>query len=451
VRLGPYRLLEEIAVRAVVSSWRAEHEELGRPAIVKTLEPAASPRSAFARALEREAAALGRLDHEGIVKLYDFERTGDGMWLALEDPGGFTLASVLAKAGRLDATVAAAVALGAARGLAHAHERGVVHGALSPRAIVLLPSGLVKLCELGSAHVVGAPAGDEGAAEVLERPDYMAPEQILGEPPSRPLDVFALGVVLYEMIAAVRPFSPEGAAPGEVARRIRTAVPSPLHAHVPDVPRPIERVALRCLAKRPEDRYASGSALESALEDALAESSSEPRATLVTRALAAAGLAPEIAAPDASPAPARGATSLRRVAPALRGLLLLFALLVGGVVAVELIAHDRAPPRGDGPTSEDRATTSAGPRGFLRVLVRPWAEVAIDGELVEVTPVARPLPVSAGRHYVVFRHPNAPDEKRVIDVAGGQTVLLDVTMRVVRASVLDAGASAPPAAASASP
>jgi serine/threonine-protein kinase len=75
----------------------------------------------------------------------------------------------------------------------------------------------------------------------------------------------------------------------------------------------------------------------------------------------------------------------------------------------------------------------------LKVLAKPWAEVLIDGDLVDTTPIGRPLPVSPGRHYVTFRHPNAPDEKRSIDVASGQTVVLDVTMRLDRVISPDAG------------
>ncbi len=81
------------------------------------------------------------------------------------------------------------------------------------------------------------------------------------------------------------------------------------------------------------------------------------------------------------------------------------------------------------------------------MLAKPWAEVLIDGEAVDTTPIARPIPVSPGRHYVTFRHPNAPDEKRSIDVARGQTVVLDVTMRIERGALPDAGPGGGPDAA----
>ena len=93
--------------------------------------------------------------------------------------------------------------------------------------------------------------------------------------------------------------------------------------------------------------------------------------------------------------------------------------------------------------SSDRGAAPAevrGDPGQLRVLARPWAEVYIDGELRETTPVGRLLPLAPGKHYVTFRHPHAPDEKRVIKVAAGQTIVLDVTMKIERPARPDAGA-----------
>jgi serine/threonine-protein kinase len=87
-------------------------------------------------------------------------------------------------------------------------------------------------------------------------------------------------------------------------------------------------------------------------------------------------------------------------------------------------------------------------RGLLRVVATPWAEVLVDGELIDVTPVGRPISLTPGKHYVTFRHPNAVEEQRVIKVAAGQTVFLDVAMRVDRAHSIavrpDAGATASP-------
>jgi serine/threonine-protein kinase len=92
------------------------------------------------------------------------------------------------------------------------------------------------------------------------------------------------------------------------------------------------------------------------------------------------------------------------------------------------------------------ADTATG-RGYLRVVAHPWADVLIDGELADTTPIGRPLPVAPGKHFVTFRHPQAPEERRSVKVAAGQTVIVDVTMRIER-PIIDAG---PPPDAPVSP
>ena len=200
---------------------------------------------------------------------------------------------------------------------------------------------------------------------------------------------------------------------------------------------------LRAISKRPEDRYADGRALAVALEEALAELGAPSGRVLVTRALAAARLAEELPTADAA-APARAPLiggAPRSFAETARSLGVVFLLIVAGGAGIELGLRREEEPAAPA-TTDSTLTGAAKERGYLKVLARPWAEVYIDGELVEVTPVARPIPIDPGKHYVTFRHPYAPDEKRSVKVVAGQTVLLDVTMRVERP---DAGAPRPDA------
>jgi len=445
-RLGPYRLLETAATRALTVTYRAEHEGLGHRVLIKTLKPTVLVSSPFAQDLDREAKLLARVRHESIVQLFDFVRTDDRVWMVLEDVGGAPLSEVLAAAGRLPVDTAMAIALELARALGHAHERGVVHKGLCPEVIQIAPGGRVKIVDFSRSHDARTPSIPEpfeGSA-TFGRPDYMSPEQILGEDAGPQADVFALGVLLYELCAGARPFDAPDAK--DVALRIRNAEAAPLGQTVPDAPGSLERILIRCLAKLPEDRYEDGRRVAAALEEALAPLTHLSTRVLVSRALAAAKLGEEVPAPAAAAARTPIALDLgRSLVPTARSLALVFVLIVGGGAAIELglREHDEPAPAG----SAAGAPAQGAPRGFLKVLARPWAEVLVDGELVEVTPAARPIPVLAGRHFVTFRHPNAPDEKRTITVAAGQTVLLDVAMRIERP---DAGR--PPAPdASASP
>ena len=271
----------------------------------------------------------------------------------------------------------------------------------------------------------------------------MAPEQLLGETAGARSDVWALGVLFHELLTGEKPF--EAADRQAAAQRIRIAAPSPLPS---GVPRSIERVVARCLAKAPEDRYEDARAVATALEEALAERTRLPPRVLISRALAAKRLGEELAAP-----PLAGVVERPPSAPgpdlgrALQKLAVVFGLIAVGGAAIQLLADSET-------LSQEGAVTDGGAtplgdrdRGSLRVVARPWAEVYIDGELVDVTPIGRPIPVPPGRHFVTFRHPYAPDEQRTIKIAAGQSVLLDVNMRVDRGDAgrpgagVDAGAS----------
>ena len=487
-RVGPYRLVEPVSGDALTVTYRAEHVELERKVLIKMLKPTVPASSPFAQELEREAKILARMQHEVVVELYDFVRAEGALYLVLEDPQGFPLSEVLTKLPRLPPDVAAAIGVELSRGLGHAHERGVVHREVRPDHVQLTREGRVKITSFAAAHDARAasiPIPFEGSA-TFGRPDYMAPEQILGEDVGARSDVFAIGVVLYEMIAGARPFSPPasgsagrgslpppppsppyrltealrstaGGAPTraslpgaarerapedrETAHRIRNEPPPPLRDAVPDVPRVIEQVILRCLAKRPDDRFEDARAVAAALEEALASRSHVPIRVLASRALSAARLAGELPAPAASAVKPAGGAAPLRVMPAARAMAALFALVVAGGAGLELLREDDGPGRVDSGGAASRWGSGAAKPGYIRVLARPWAEVLLDGELVDVTPIGRPIPVSPGRHYLTFRHPQAVDEKRDLKIASGQTIVVDVTMLVDRPSKPDAGAS----------
>jgi serine/threonine-protein kinase len=125
-------------------------------------------------------------------------------------------------------------------------------------------------------------------------------------------------------------------------------------------------------------------------------------------------------------------------------------LIVAGGAAIQLLRDGDTVPEPPRAVAEDGGVSDVGSRdrGMIRVVAQPWAEVYLDGELVDVTPMGRPMLVLPGKHFVTFRHPKAPDEQRAIKIAAGQTVTLDVTMRVERALDAGAGDAAPDAAES---
>jgi hypothetical protein len=435
-RLGPYATLEELSSRAFTATYRASQAALGRKVVIRALKPTVSPSSPFAEEIEREAAMLARLDHPSFVRLYDFVRTDETAYLVLEDKGGVMLTELVLR-GRLGFDAAAAVTLELARGLGHAHERGVVVKDLRPQVIELGHDGSVRIVELASAYLNSMPSLPEPIeiGDALARPDFMAPEQILGERMGPRSDVFAAGAIFHYLATGVAPFAADDAK--DVAYRVRNDAP----ASIADLPRPFERALALALAKDPADRFADGNGLASALEAALGERDAPSTAVLVTRALAAAKLGVELTdnlSRERASKPAklvgRGGPSVRSAA---QGLAVVGALVIAGGIAIESTRDPEARATsaiGEGPTW---GSESEG-HGYLRVVATPWADVLIDGERVDTTPIGKPISVRAGRHWVTFKHPSAPDEQRSVKVVAGQTALLDVAMRVNR-PIIDAG------------
>ncbi|MBK9261843.1 MAG: serine/threonine protein kinase [Polyangiaceae bacterium] len=438
--VGPYRIRERLAEGSIASLHRAEHERLGRIVLLKTLKTSLAEGSPLAATLGREAKILSRLAHVSIPRLLDVSSDSDPTWVALEYVDGPSLAAILQQSRRLEVPTAVAIALEVAHGLGHAHARRIVHRNVEPRGIVISPDGRVVLLDFEAAEELGGSAERFERTEVIHGHRYMSPERIMGEPATPQSDVFSLGVVLYEMLCGQGPWDDGKPSPTELSRRIRSEEPSPFSAHGVKIPEVLSHAVFRCLAKRPEERFDDGEALATALDEALDALSNSPLPVLVTRALAQANLG-EMLVEDKVRRHRKKAASRLALRPLAWQLGGLFLLVIVGAVAIEVASGGGEISR----IAEENMHESE--RGFLRVLARPWAEVVVDGRTVDVTPMAKPIVVSAGRHYVTFKHPNAPDEKREIMVAPGQTVLVDVTMRVERrapAANVDAGVDAAP-------
>ncbi|MFT3775780.1 MAG: serine/threonine-protein kinase [Minicystis sp.] len=441
---GSYAVLETLEAHAFTVTYRAEHRRLGRAVRIKALKPTVSVDSPFAADLEREAAVLGRLDHDGIIRLHDIERAPDALYLVLEDARGVALDEVL-RAGPIAVDQALAIGLAIARALGHAHERGVVLRALSAASVVITPRGRVLLADLSAAVGAAGDADDHAPrTESPTPPSYLAPEQILGDPATPRSDVWSLGILVHEMLAGARPFDADD--PRLLATRIRTDAPAPLPLVISPA---ITRIVTRCLAKDPADRYPDATAVAAALDDALAAVSRLPLPVLATRALAAARLGDALPPPSGAISPAPLALPAGPdVQRAARSLVIVLALILSGGISIRLLAAGDEGAPGDGVAEATPPVSGSRDRGHLRVVARPWAEVYVDGQLVDTTPIGRPIAVTPGKHFVTFRHPQAADEQRTVKVAVGQTVFLDVSMRIDRG---DAGAprdAGPPPGAS---
>ena len=437
-----FRMLDELGSGSLSTVYRAIEEPLGRTVALKVLKNTIAPDSPFASQLEREARLLGTLSHPNIGLLYSFSKTPAGMHLVLEYVDGFSLATVLKKRPTLAPDVVAAIGAAVARGLAHAHLRGVVHRDVKPANILVGRRGEVKVFDFGIAQrsrapddaLSLAPARVEDVA-AFGTPAYMAPEQILGENVDARSDLFSLGVVLYQLLCGARPF--ERGDEGDqrpAAHRIRRDPPIPLHRRAPDVPAALERIVMRAIQKLPPDRFQTADAMAEALEELVRSRSGLRGDVLLVQALEAAGLVTPTEGRDMAPA-GRARESVRS---AIVGLAVLGAIGVGTGAILQTSSQHGGDTAGTKPL--DLVPASA---GYLRVLATPWAEVWVDGQRVDVTPFARPIPLPEGTHFVTLVHPNAPSQKHTVSLSAGEVRTLDVVMAVPQGMPDDAAPIAP--------
>jgi serine/threonine protein kinase len=239
----------------------ARQEALNRHVALKVLLHAgfASP-GARARFL-LEAEALGRLQHPNILHIHDFGTHHEIAFLALEHVGGGTLHHLLAQCKRLPDREAAALVEKLARALDHAHRQGVVHRDLKPGNVLLTKDGAPKVADFGLAKFADSNHALTASGTMMGTPNYMAPEQVASDPRrvGPATDVYGLGAILYEVLTGEPPFA--GAAPALLFPMILNCDPVTPRSINSKIPRDLESICLKCLAKTPERRYLSAEAL----------------------------------------------------------------------------------------------------------------------------------------------------------------------------------------------
>jgi serine/threonine-protein kinase len=265
----PYRLLRKIGEGASGEVFEAEHVELGRKYAVKVLSAAHAAAHDAVERFRREARAVAKLSHPNLVLLHDFGKSVDGrVFLAMELLSGKTL-DVHAEKG-ISWQEAVRLAIQATRALEAAHGAGVVHRDLKPQNLFLTDEGELKLLDFGVAMALAetdAEKRQKGFA-VFGTPEYMAPEQVAGEPVDARCDLYALGCVLYELVTGSRPF--EGSPVVVMGKQMREEAERP-SVRSPSIrmPRELEAVILRALAKSKDDRFGSAGEMREALERAM--------------------------------------------------------------------------------------------------------------------------------------------------------------------------------------
>ena len=283
-RLGPYEVRGLLGAGGMGEVYRAWDARLGREVAVKVLPASAASDPDRLRRFEQEAKAAGSLSHPNLLAVFDVGSHEGAPYLVSEKLEGETLRDRMG-GGDLTPRKAVEHAVQVARGLAAAHERGIVHRDLKPENLFVCRDGVVKILDFGLAKLHDEPRGgpEDETASQMTRPGtivgtvaYMSPEQVRGLAVDARSDIFALGVVLYEMLARRRPFG--GDTPAEVQTAILREEPRELPAIDGRVSVALDRVVRRCLEKRPEDRFDTARDVALSLE-AVAGATGESTAT----------------------------------------------------------------------------------------------------------------------------------------------------------------------------
>jgi serine/threonine-protein kinase len=262
-----YELAEPIGRGGMATIYRAVDLRMGRTVAAKILREVYSSDPKFVTRFQREARAASALQHPNIVQVFDYGQSGESYYIVMEFVEGADLRRYLKKHGVLDNERAIEIAHDVALGLGAAHKRGIVHRDVKPQNIMLNDSGLVKLTDFGIASMYKDAEAERltTTGMTLGTVQYYAPEQAQGEIVSPAADIYALGIVMYEMLAGRTPF--DGDTPVAVAMRHIQDIPEPPSTYNPRIAPGLERIVLRCLEKDPRDRYRDGDALAYALEN----------------------------------------------------------------------------------------------------------------------------------------------------------------------------------------
>ncbi|MGE5235073.1 MAG: protein kinase domain-containing protein [Acidobacteriota bacterium] len=264
-RVAHFEILGLLGSGGMGEVWRARDTRLGRDVAIKVLPAEFAADLDRLRRFEQEARAVAALNHPNVLALYDAGTHEGTPYLVAELLEGESLRDRLL-GGALPVCKAVEIGVQIAQGLAAAHEKGIIHRDLKPGNVFLTRDGQVKILDFGLAKLTPAQGRDEAgkastvveateAGVVLGTVGYMAPEQVRGQNVDHRTDVFALGCVLYEMLAGRRPFG--GATSADTAAAIISTDPPPLAATGKGIPQGLVAVVLRCLEKRPDDRFGS--------------------------------------------------------------------------------------------------------------------------------------------------------------------------------------------------
>ncbi|HEY8408184.1 MAG TPA: Stk1 family PASTA domain-containing Ser/Thr kinase [Gaiellaceae bacterium] len=259
---GRYTVVRKLGAGGMANVYLAEDQELGRRVAIKILNDRHANDEQFVERFRREAKNAAALSHPNIVSIYDRGEAEGTYYIAMEYIDGRSLKELIVSRGPAPITVSVEYARQILSALRFAHRHGIVHRDIKPHNALVDAEGRVKVTDFGIARAGTSQMTEAGS--IVGTAQYLSPEQARGSNVDQRSDVYSLGIVLYELLTGTVPFN--GDTPVEIAMKHLSALPEPPSARRSEIPRDLDLIVLRALAKDPEDRYQSAEEMDLDLE-----------------------------------------------------------------------------------------------------------------------------------------------------------------------------------------
>jgi serine/threonine-protein kinase len=307
---GRYRVVRKLGTGGMATVYLAEDQELGRRVAIKLLDERHAQDAQFVERFRSEAKNAAVLSHPNIVSIYDRGAANGTYYIAMEYLEGKTLKELLVERGPTPIRVAIDYMHQILAALAFAHRNGIVHRDIKPHNVVVGPDGRVKVTDFGIARTGASELTEAGS--IIGTAQYLSPEQARGVPAVPASDLYSAGIVLYEMLTGTVPYT--GDTPLEIAMKHLSATPEAPSVRRDGIPHDLDLVALRALAKDPDERYGSAEEMDADLARiAGGKSVASETAEAATAVLAGLSTAPtEIVARPRGAAPPAPPTRIGR-------------------------------------------------------------------------------------------------------------------------------------------
>src|SRR5438552_9717089 len=299
---GRYKILRKLGAGGMANVYLAEDQELGRRVAIKILNERHANDEQFVERFRREAKNAAGLSHPNIVSIFDRGQAEGTYYIAMEYLDGRSLKELITARGPAPIPVSVDYARQILAALRVAHRQNLVHRDIKPHNVLVDGEGRVKVTDFGIARAGPSQMTEEGS--IIGTAQYLSPEQAQGAPVTPSSDLYSLGIVLYELLTGQVPFA--GETPVELAMKHLSKVPEPPSHIRPEVPRDLDFVVMRALAKGPAERYQSADEMDADLArvargDAVSPETEEAATAIIARPITASTVVKPPGAPPVQP------------------------------------------------------------------------------------------------------------------------------------------------------